>query len=1070
MLSIVKLLALLILIPVLLCAQTNSQYVNPFVGTEKSDVVTKWGSEGGTYPGAVAPSGYIQLTPETSIEAPRGYYYHDTAIYFFSCLNHKSGFPAGSAGQLLVMPVDAPANFKWHAYKRSFSHRNENATPGYYSVIFNDNDTKAEATVSARAGMFRFTFPSKVVPYIFIGGAGEIVEVSGKKMQGSKHRSVFEFSKNYNKVYATDSGYIYSFTPSTAGVTIITLAVSASPAGTASAQKNIDKDVKQTSFELLKKRTAAEWEKLLSVIEINDSSRECKTIFYTALYHSLLVPWIISDVAGNYMGRDGKVYKTIGKNEYGGFSPWDTFRSLHPLITFLYPEKQKDMVLSLLDIYKQTGNLPVETMTGNHAATIIVDSYLKGITVDSALAYKAIKSNILTGPFRRKDMSTYIKENYVPSTLPESVTRTVEYAYNEWSAGQYAQKVMHNSSDFTYFNNKGFNYRQLFNKETLFLLPRSGDEFKNEPGTSGYKEGDKWSYSYFTPHQPRDLVNLLGGNDYFAERLDSALTNDKIIFDNESVFHVPYFFNYAAHHWLTQKWVSHILRDRYHASPGGLPGNDDLGSLSSWYVFSALGIYPFCPGDPVYTVGSPVFHSVKIKLTNGKKMIINKKGAGVYINTVTLNGTVLDQPIVSHAAAASGGVLNFGMSRVPVKNIFKPHDTNEAIPVKPLFTLSDFTISTLQTEPGDIVWIYFSLRNDGAQGTQVISLNVNDKIYSRKYCFAEPNTTRRDSIALRLYLFGKTVININNLAYYTIEVVNTPGNLNAAPEITNLVINPLVKSGDELQVFYSVQNTGGSSQVFIIPLNINNVMVKADSIKLAPGELKEVITRVKTGKGGFQKISIYAATAYCKVYTSVKESILLNLSLQNREKHIIKDVSGFANDAMLTPTCDVSDSLPLFGDSCFAELRPSLSLDKMGEQITMMAWIYTTGGDRKKVDIISKGDHHVLQVSGNRMIKFFAGGWARGECDARLPQDWKNKWHHVAGTCNGRELKIYVDGVLQTTTLLNSKAALSSAGQWNIGSNEEFPNERVFNGYIDHVKIFAEALTEQEIKEVMVDE
>lgn len=1067
--SIRKFLLLLIVTPVSLCAQKNSQYINPFIGTEKSDVFTKWGSEGGTYPGAVASSGYIQLTPETSINDARGYYYHDTAIYFFSCLNHKSGFPSGSAGQLLVMPVGAPENFKWHSYKRAFSHRNEYATPGYYSVTFQDNNTKAEATTSARAGMFRFTFPSTVVPHIFIGGTGEITAISDKKIHGSKHHSVFEFNKNYDKVYVTDSGNIYSFTPAQAGATIITLSVSASPISFESAQKNIDKELKQISFDLLKERTASEWEKLLSVITINDSSRESKIIFYTSLYHSLLVPWIISDVDGNYLGKDGKVYKTTGKNEYGGFSPWDTFRSLHPLITLLYPEKQKDMVLSLLDIYKQTGNLPVETMTGNHAVAIIVDSYLKGITVDSMLAYSAIKSNTLTGPFRRKDMNTYIKENYVPFTWPESVTRTTEYAYNEWSIGQYAQKVMHNNSDFTYFNNRGFNYRQLFNKETLFLLPRNGDAFKKEPGTTGYKEGDKWSYSYFTPHQPRDLINLLGGDEYFAERLDSALANGKIIFDNESVFHVPYFFNYAAHHWLTQKWVSHILKNRYHATPGGLPGNDDLGSLSSWYVFSALGIYPFCPANPAYTLGSPVFNSVKIKLTNGKKLIINKKGDGVYTNAVTLNGTALKAPAVLHTAILNGGVLNFGMSKEPVKNIFKDADSKEGVPVKPLFTLSDFAISTSKTVPGEIVWIYFSLRNDGSQGTQIISLHVNNKVYSRKYCYAEAHTSKRDSIALRLYPFGKTEININNLAYYTIEVLNITSNQHAVPEITNLIINPLLKSGEELEILYSARNTGGNSQVFAIPVNINNVMIKIDSIQLAPGEMKEVNTRVKINGSGFQKISVQATTVYCKIYTSAKESLILDVSFKNTEKHVTPDVSGFSNDAILASACYVPYSLPLFGDSCFAELRPSLSLDKMGEQITMMAWIYTTGGDRKKVDIISKGDHHVLQVSGNRTIKFFVGGWARGECDARLPEDWKNKWHHVAGTCNGKELKLYVDGILQATTLLNGKAELSSTGEWNIGSNEEFPFERVFNGYIDHVKIFSDALNEQEIAETMAD-
>ncbi|HEY8934397.1 MAG TPA: glycoside hydrolase domain-containing protein, partial [Cyclobacteriaceae bacterium] len=476
-------------------------YVNPFIGTESSDVVTQWGSEGFTYPGAVAPFGYIQLTPETSVTDRRGYYHKDSSIYFFSCINHPSGYPNGSSGRLLVMPVQNGTHFIVGKSRRNFNHKNEQAAPGYYRVLFEDDNTLVEATATERTGMFRFTFPADSSPAIFIGDIGEITMKSKQFFIGDKFNSVLQFSEEIVSNEKTDDGYVLTFSSSTDRPKIITLKLSTSAVSVESAGDNIKTELHDLSFDQVIEQAQRKWRKELAVIDVDDNNEENKTIFYTALYHSLLIPWIISDVDGRYMGRDHAVHKTSGKNEYGKFSPWDTYRTLHPLLTLLFPERQNDMVLSMLDVYKQSGYLPIEPMTGNHAVPIIADSYLKGITgFDKSLAYEAMKKSIDVAPFLQHDLETYHKDGYLSSLYSESVTRTVEYSYDDWSLAQFAKFAIHQQDDYERLLQRSYSYRNLLYPQQLFFLPRHHNEFKIHPGNFGYKEGDKWVYSYAIPN------------------------------------------------------------------------------------------------------------------------------------------------------------------------------------------------------------------------------------------------------------------------------------------------------------------------------------------------------------------------------------------------------------------------------------------------------------------------------------------------------------------------------------------------------------------------------------------
>ncbi|WP_154402400.1 GH92 family glycosyl hydrolase [Mucilaginibacter endophyticus] len=1056
--------------------QTNHlHYVDPFVGTTVSNVLTKWGNNGGCYPGAVAPSGSVQLSPETRVTGARGYNYTDSSIYYFSCLGHMSGFPEGSSGHLFVMPFSGKGSLEPGKSSLRFSHKNETAAPGYYKVRFDDQLITAEATATTRTGLFRFTFSGGDNPQIFVGNAGEIQAVSNKVVQASGANVVINFSEAYTYKKEVKDGWLFGFPKTQGGATVITLQLSKSTAGYSGAQHNIDQEIGGLSFEEVRAKTSKEWAKLLSVVDITDDSKQNKKVFYTALYHSLLLPWVIDDADGNYRGNDGEIHQKAGQNQYGGFSPWDTFRSLHPLLTLLYPQKQQDVILSMLDVYKQSRHLPTESMTGNHATPIIVDSYLKGITgFDKALAYQAMKKDLVDGPFVQSDMEVYHEKGYVPFTRPESVTRTVEYAYDDWALSQFANQVMGDKRTFELSSGRGFNYRNLLNKDELFMLPRNGGEFKLQPGTSGYKEGDKWVYSYFVPQNGKDLINMMGGNVQFVSRLDSALSNNVILFDNETVFHLPYLFNQAGKPRLTQKWVRDIMLNRFSATPGGLPGNDDLGSTSSWYVFSAMGIYPVCPGRPLYAIGTPLFKSVALHLPNGKQFVISSNNSSAknnYVQSLQVNGKAWQQLILPHSVLANGGSMNFDMGREPA-NWPASKDPIElsATQKNTAFSIVSYSVYKNSVTPDEPLVVSFKLKNTGSSGIKTVKLLVNGVPYGYKDCLVETGQTVQDSINFRLYPVGKTMLKLDNVAPFTVNVNLPEKPQKAVCRILALEVKPMIKLNDTQEIKYTIKNIGGLERGFKIPVKLNDLIVFTDSIKLKAGEVKTIAHNIKALTKGFNRLVVYDhPQVRYKVYENAMESLLLDFASISFRK-MVTDSSGFRNDGyIISALLDSKDKL-LFGDSTYVEVPNAPVLDRMGETISMMGWVYPMEKEKGLTDIITKGDNHVLQMTDSKTLTFFAGGWGRGDCTVNLPADWQQHWHHIAGVCTGKKLYVYIDGVLVGTSELDVTADLSVNNKWTLGRNEEFPSERVFHGYINKVKVFRDALSADDISSIVSSE
>lgn len=372
----------------------------------------------------------------------------------------------------------------------------------------------------------------------------------------------------------------------------------------------------------------------------------------------------------------------------------------------------------------------------------------------------------MEAPFVQNDMEMYHQKGYVPFSNSESVTRTVEYAYDDWVLSQYAKTVMQQQQDYELLYSRGFNYRNLFSPASLFMLPRKDQEIKQEPGKSGYKEGDKWVYSYFVPQNAKDLVNLFGGQKEFAARLDSALHSDVIVYDNETVLHVPYLFNAAGYPNLTQQWIREIMTNRFSATPGGLPGNDDLGAMSSAYLFNAMGIFPISPGRPLYAIGAPLFQSMILHLANHRTFTIEAREQSrknKYVKSLLLNHQPYEQLVIAHDVLMKGGVMQYTMSAAveawPIdKDPVKLSETITDADIK----LLDYSISQTKVNPDEQFWVRFRLSNTGSLGTKKVVMLVNGKPFLMKHSLVLPGTTLSDSISCRLYRIGKVKIALSD--------------------------------------------------------------------------------------------------------------------------------------------------------------------------------------------------------------------------------------------------------------------------------------------------------------------
>ncbi len=693
--------------------------VNTLIGTDYT---------GNTYPGAQAPFGMVQLSPDNGIpgwDRIAGYFYPDSTIAGFSH-THLSGTGAGDLYDISFMPVtypvkEAAAPLGIHSL---FSHKDETARAGYYQVRLADYDINVELTATERCGIQRYTFPKDGKQRAVILNLtkalnwdatidSKITQIDDHTIEG--YRFSDGWARNQRVWFRTrfslpiksvelektalkqGTGYNAVITFDDAASNQLTVTTALSPTSQEGAAKNLQAEAPKDDFDKYCQEATERWNKALGKIEIEGGTEAQQTTFYTALYHTMIAPTLLNDVDGSYPGADRKNHKGKGWNNYETCSLWDTYRAAHPLYDIIEPEKASHMVNALIAFSKENGRLPVwnmwasetDMMIGYHAASVIAEAVLKGIPgidKEEALAECVKTANIDS----YRGIGLYKQLGYVPYDVKEptlgddwSLSRTLEYAYDDACIAALA-KAMGKEATYKTFSKRAQNYRNVYNPTSTFMQPRDSKgnfqpAYSPDEYTSHICESNGWHYMWSVQHDPEGLIKMVGKK-RFVEKLDSFFTYtpkanaDLPLFStgmigqyahgNEPSHHAAYLYNKVGQPEKTQRYIHQILTELYNDSPAGLCGNEDCGQMSAWYVFNAMGFYPFNPVSCQYEIGTPLFNKVTIHLPGGKDFRIETRNAqeGKYaVKDVTLNGKKLRKTFFTHEELTKGGTLVFDM-------------------------------------------------------------------------------------------------------------------------------------------------------------------------------------------------------------------------------------------------------------------------------------------------------------------------------------------------------------------------------------------------------------------------
>lgn len=684
-----------------------------------------------------------------------GYQYDDKTIVGFAH-THFSGTGHSDLGDFLIMPTvgelqlePGEKNNPKGGYRSAFSHQNEIAEPNYYRVRLDDHNILAELTTTTRVGFHQYTFPASDNAHIildlmhgiynyddknvwtFVRVENDRTIVGYRQTNGwARTRTVYfamEFSKPFTsygfKNYETQNyrGFWRKFDqsrnfPEAAGKQIrayfdfktlanekIKIKFALSPVSTEGAMKNLKTEIPHWDFEKTKREGQAAWNAELGKIAVASDSKGELTNFYTALYHTFLSPTVYMDVDGQYKGLDQNVHRAKGFTNYTTFSLWDTYRALHPFFNIVQPARNREMIGSMLAHYDQSVHkmLPVWShyanenwcMIGYHSVSVIADAIVKG-NLKGIEANKALEASVQTARTNYYDgLEFYMLLGYVPEDKnSSSVSKTLEYAYDDWAIAQAAKKLG-KTAIYNEFIKRSENWKNVYDASTGFMRPKlTNGKFRQkfdplQTHDQGFIEGNAWNYSLYVPHAPSEMIEMMGGRKKFAAHLDELftmhlpdeffaetedITREGIIGNyvhgNEPSHHVAYLYNWTDEPHKTQERVRMILKNQYKPVPDGLGGNDDCGQMSAWYLFSALGFYPVAPASDEYALGSPAIKSAVLKLENGKTLTIearNQSDKNVYVEKTVVNGQTLRRNFLKHSEIMSGGQITFFMSDTP---------------------------------------------------------------------------------------------------------------------------------------------------------------------------------------------------------------------------------------------------------------------------------------------------------------------------------------------------------------------------------------------------------------------
>lgn len=721
-------------------AQEPVDYVNPFVGT------TNYGT---TNPGAVVPQGMMSATPFNVMGSEDNKYDKDKQWWstpyevnnkYLTGFSHVnlSGVGCPDLGSLLLMPTSGELNVKYTQYGSEYT--DEVAVPGYYSNMLTKYGIKCEMTATPRTSRARFTFhrgqgnllmnlgegltnetgatvrfvndreiegskllgtfcynPQAVFPIYFVMRIDKAPATRGywklqRPMQGVEaewdgYSGKYKLYTSYSKEMSGDDVGTW-FTFDTTEGEAIEVSIGVSFVSIENARLNLETEQPAgTTFDQIRAQARKKWNEDLSRILVEGGTEEQKGVFYTALYHTMIHPNILQDVNGQYPQMEGDKILTTDRNRYTVYSLWDTYRNFHQLMTLVYPERQMDMVRTMLDMYREHGWFPkwelygreTLTMEGDPSIPVIVDTWMKGLRdFDINLAYEGMYKSATTpgkDNLMRPDIDDYIAKGYCPlmEQYDNSVSHALEYYIADYSLYTLA-KALGKTEDAKLFYDRSMGYKHYYCKEFGTLRPilpdgtfygpfdpLQGANFEPSPG---FHEGNSWNYTFYVPHDVKGLAKLMGGQKRFVNKLQMVF--DKGYYDpaNEPDIAYPYLFSYfKGEEWRTQKLVKELLAKHYTTKPDGLPGNEDTGTMSSWAIFSMMGFYPDCPGVPEYTLTTPTFDKITIKLDPAywgtDKLVIRKEGGDGYIDQIRLGGKKYSKYRLTHEDLIHAGEITF---------------------------------------------------------------------------------------------------------------------------------------------------------------------------------------------------------------------------------------------------------------------------------------------------------------------------------------------------------------------------------------------------------------------------
>ena len=684
-------------------------YVNPFIGT---------GGHGHTYPGATMPFGMMQLSPDTRLDGwdgCSGYHYSDEYIYGFSH-THLSGTGVSDYGDVLLMPTNDiifnNGSDGKKGYRSKFSHEKEIAEAGYYKVHLDDTNIDVELTVSERSGIHKYQFPSSEDQYIILDleHRDEVLDSKIKWIDKDRIQGY-----RYSKAWATNQKIYFSIVFShrfklkkfkdnenlKASLNFINpnndpvfVKIGISAVDFEGAKKNLDQEIGNRSFEDVKKEAQEAWTKQLEKIVVESNNDDYKTNFYTSMYHAMIAPNKYQDVDGRYRGMDLKIHETKDFDYYTVFSLWDTYRATHPLYTIIEQERTNDFINTFLAKYDEGGIMPIWDLSANytgcmigyHAVPVIADAYLKGIQgYDAEKALQAMKHSATRD---KLGLESYKSLGYIPvEKESESVSKTLEYAYDDWTIAQMA-KSMNKTDDYKTYIERAQNYKNIYDPKSQFMRGRFRNTwfapFDPYEVNFNYTEANAWQYSNYVPQDISGYMKLLGGKSVLEKNLDTLFKAEtetsgrhqvditgligQYAHGNEPSHHMAYLYNFVGKPHKTQEKIQQILTEQYTNSPDGISGNEDCGQMSAWYIFSSLGFYPVTPGSNQYIIGKPLFDKASINFENGKVFTIQAKNlieSNIYIKEAFLNGESLNRTYITHEEIMNGGTLVFEMTNTP---------------------------------------------------------------------------------------------------------------------------------------------------------------------------------------------------------------------------------------------------------------------------------------------------------------------------------------------------------------------------------------------------------------------